>query len=559
MSIDARSSSYGRQEPSEQLAVDHSPSSPASAQQSPVPADRKPAQSSLPRLQSFEELGLPAPFQKAVEEELTRDEKLLWLGRPSQNQAVHPPKTVLVVVGAVLLGFAVLLPLLFKGIPFLFPVVLVILGVLFLFAPKLLGGANGYSACYVVTNRRAMLLEKGLLGLDPRNISSLKSIMGIRCKSYHPHELLGMERRNNERVPGAGDLIFEYIFTIGQTSTAFPGTTGTVQRTDAPQRTPRGFFFIDQVAEVENLIRATLLTNLEKSMDQRSRAPAPVMRPVREDRSPSSTATCACGAAIQAPDDLAGQSVKCPQCGSTLVVPSRAAARIAAGAEPYREDGHVPANLKEKALAELGANEHLVWIAQPVSAIVFRRGLGYLVGGGVVAVLALLWLTGGFAGKPAAKAPAGKKAAAAARAKTPPPAQSTDPLPIIFLVGAVCCMGVPLFRWKMAQRSCYALTNRRALVFRQGLFGPTRESYSPVEVAQMRRSDSWLFPAGGDLIFRTVTTITTSRSSRTGTSRSVSTKHYGFLAVAQVKEVEKLVRATLIDPFVDKLQMANSF
>jgi hypothetical protein len=170
-----------------------------------------------------------------------------------------------------------------------------------------------------------------------------------------------------------------------------------------------------------------------------------------------------------------------------------------------------------------------------------------------------LWLVGGFVGKSAATTAGAKKAVAAPRAKTPPAARSTDPLPIILLVGAVGCMGVPLYRWKLAQRSCYALTNRRALVFRQGLFGPTRESYSPVEVARMRRSDSWLFAAGGDLIFRTVTTVTTSHSRRTGSSRSVSTKHYGFLAVAHVKEVEKLVRETLIDPFVDRLQMASSW
>ena len=63
-------------------------------------------QPALPRLQTFEELGLAGPFQKAVEEELTRDEKLVWLGRPSGNPAVHPPKTVLMVVGGVLIGLA---------------------------------------------------------------------------------------------------------------------------------------------------------------------------------------------------------------------------------------------------------------------------------------------------------------------------------------------------------------------------------------------------------------------------------------------------------------------
>jgi hypothetical protein len=56
-----------------------------------------------------------------------------------------------------------------------------------------------------------------------------------------------------------------------------------------------------------------------------------------------------------------------------------------------------------------------------------------------------------------------------------------------------------------------------------------------------------------------VTTVRTSYSSRTGSSQSVSTKHYGFLSVAHVKELEKLVRETLIDPFVDRLQTASSW
>src|SRR5437899_2835868 len=108
MSIDVRSSSCGPEGPAKQLAVENLPSGPASAQQSLAPA-------SLRRLQTFEELGLSAPFQKDVEEELTRDEKLVWLGRPSQNQATQPPKTVLMVVGGILLGLAILLPLLFSG------------------------------------------------------------------------------------------------------------------------------------------------------------------------------------------------------------------------------------------------------------------------------------------------------------------------------------------------------------------------------------------------------------------------------------------------------------
>src|SRR5580692_3567735 len=111
----------------------------------------QPTPPALPRLQSFEELGLQA-FQKAVEEELSRDEKPVWLGRPSHNQTVNLPKTPMMVVGGICLGFALVLPVLFHGLPIIFPVVLVLFGVLFFFAPKLFNGAKlttGYNACYV--------------------------------------------------------------------------------------------------------------------------------------------------------------------------------------------------------------------------------------------------------------------------------------------------------------------------------------------------------------------------------------------------------------------------
>jgi hypothetical protein len=194
--------------------------------------------------------------------------------------------------------------------------------------------------------------------------------------------------------------------------------------------------------------------------------------------------------------------------------------------------------------------------------LVFRRNLGFLFGGGIMALISAYWLAsmllGGSAQKPHIPVVAGKKGAAV-QVKTPPPATPFNPLPLILLIPAVGGVVVPVLRWKLAQGTIYALTNRRALVYKQGLFGPTRESYSPLEVAQMRRADSWLFQAAGDVIFRSVTVITTSRNSRGGSSSSTSTTHYGFLAIAHVKEVEKLVRETLIDRFVDKLQAANAF
>jgi hypothetical protein len=48
--------------------------------------------------------------------------------------------------------------------------------------------------------------------------------------------------------------------------------------------------------------------------------------------------------------------------------------------------------------------------------------------------------------------------------------------------------------------------------------------------------------------------------SRKGTTWSdkVRTIHYGLLAIDHLDEVEHLVRETLIDPFVDKLNQAGA-
>jgi hypothetical protein len=234
------------------------------------------------------------------------------------------------------------------------------------------------------------------------------------------------------------------------------------------------------------------------------------------------------------------------------------------GFAQYREDGTVPAALKEKVRVDLQPNERLVWIGQPIGSVVFLRSVMYLIVAGFFALVALAWLIGGLRqtvpppppAKVATKAQGGNKAPQAQPTATAP-APSIGPLPWILLAVAGGFMAVPVYRWRMAPHSCYALTNRRALVYKHGLLGATRESYSPLEVSAMRRSDSWLSATGGDLIFRTVYVTTFSRN-RTGVSSSTRRIDYGFLAIPHVKEVEHLVRETLIDRFVEKLNEASA-
>jgi hypothetical protein len=135
-------------------------------------------------------------------------------------------------------------------------------------------------------------------------------------------------------------------------------------------------------------------------------------------------------------------------------------------------------------------------------------------------------------------------------------------------VGFFIALGIPFFqRWK-AQKSCYAVTSRRALVFERTPIGaPKLTVYNPGDLTGMRRRDWWFFQDAGDLIFRTKVVITLSSTSggygpgrhgrgygpgRGGIDARRSVTHYGFLSVRRPREIEIIIRESLIDPLIDK-------
>jgi hypothetical protein len=505
-----------------------------------------------PALQTYEVLGIPDSYRAAVEKELTAGEKVLWVGRPSRNPKVHPQMPALTVIGYGLLGLGVLVAFVSAAsgahvFPFVFSGVLLLLGGVFLI-PKFIDTTKACRSCYVVTNRRAMIVQNSLWA------------MGAKVQSYVPHQLLGLERRNHPEVPGAGDLIFEYKF-IAQ-GNSFDHQTGFMlqqgagaNQTGAPNRVAFGFLLLDQVAEVEYLIRTSLLGDLENTID----GPEQALRATADagaNAEPISTA-CACGVTIEAPGGLAGKSVRCPQCSAAVTIPS-----VANADGSYLEHGQVPPELKKKVLAELDPNDKVVWVGQPVGALVFLRGIAYVVAGGIFFLIGAVWMINQFLPAKAANAAAQQKAVAGQKAPATaaaPKAETSRNLlgPAGMMFVSLGFVAVPFVRWHFARRTCYVLTNRRAFVYKEGIMGPTRESYPPLEVAAMRRSDSWLQKDSGDLIFRSVTVISTTRT-RGRVSQTATTVNYGFLAIPHIQEVATLVRETLIDRFVEKLNRASA-
>ena len=224
---------------------------------------------SLAQLESFESLGIPSVLQQAVERELTRDETTLWRGRPSRNPAVYPSNPVVARIAAGVC-FALGAGILFLSLSLQAPnlgaagrIALVGFALLFAGAFWLFGAllfrstAGGISPqareCYVVTNRRAM-------------IAALSLFRQPQVRSFSPLQLMGLERRDSPRLPGAGDVIFEWQLQLGKSANPVAG----VQSLDGGPvvKVPVGFLHLDSARSVEALIRQTLLAPLEKHLDR---------------------------------------------------------------------------------------------------------------------------------------------------------------------------------------------------------------------------------------------------------------------------------------------------
>jgi hypothetical protein len=184
------------------------------------------------------------PEQEArVQSELQGNERVLWVGQPRPDLAARK-SWFLVPFGCVFAGFAVFWILMAGGIGMmgggapgifacfpLFGLPFVAVGVWMMMSPVWLRGF-ARRTIYAVTDRRALLWEPGGFG-------------GVTLRSYTPSALGRMVRTENP--DGSGDLIFEEFYTYSH------GRYGAQSHLNR-----RGFLCVDQVRDVENLIRSAL-------------------------------------------------------------------------------------------------------------------------------------------------------------------------------------------------------------------------------------------------------------------------------------------------------------
>ena len=262
-----------------------------------------------------------------------------------------------------------------------------------------------------------------------------------------------------------------------------------------------------------------------------------------------------CRSKLRVPGDAAGKVVRCPKCAKPFRISGAVKApevpvlgegdlEVVEELDETEDDGEqkwaaerprnrrpvknaverdVPESLRQRISEELSEDERLIWVGRPNVILTAIRGLG----GTAAGLLMFLSLAGYLLGVAAGVLKAG---------------EGWRGWPLLFLMEApfylvsVGIMLVPVWWGWQATRTCYALTNRRAVVWSCTWFGALRvHSSSPGDLKGMRRADSWIYGRGaGDLIFH-------------GAGFSRQTIPHGFLAIDDVRDVEELIHDTLID------------
>ena len=118
--------------------------------------------------------------------------------------------------------------------------------------------------------------------------------------------------------------------------------------------------------------------------------------------------------------------------------------------------------------------------------------------------------------------------------KVPDFKQGPDFFPLFglpFLLIGVGMLTAPLWGKRLARKSVYALTNRRAIIFKKEFSGMSIRSFKPDQLRSLERKQH--ADGSGDLVFTQEVTGNSEGGPHIG--------KVGFLAVANVKQVEDLV------------------
>lgn len=176
----------------------------------------------------------------------------------------------------------------------------------------------------------------------------------------------------------------------------------------------------------------------------------------------------------------------------------------------------VPPDLRRRVDAELVTGESLIWLAQPEPRLFGRQAWPFVLFGIPWTAFSMFWIWG------------------AIGAPGPFALFPLVGLPLV-LIGLGMLVS-PFWLARRATKTIYAITNLRAIVWEGRILGGTHvQSFLPERLTAMTRIER--ADGSGDVLFEEFTT---------GRGSGSTTVRRGFVGVARVREVEDVVRRTLL-------------
>jgi len=198
---------------------------------------------------------------------------------------------------------------------------------------------------------------------------------------------------------------------------------------------------------------------------------------------------------------------------------------------PLFGNSYLPPELDSRVRSELNRGERLLWVGQPRPGRFMRMAIPIVLFGLPWTAFSIFWMVGAsgllFGGF-------GKGPPGAFRVLFP-----LFGLPFV-LIG-LAMLSSPFWLRRKAKRTCYALTDRRAILWQPGWFGGVEvRSYGPEDLTKIHRTQ--YADGSGSLVFEEF--ITFGRNSDGHTTRSTTRR--GFMYIEGVRAVEELLRQALL-------------
>jgi hypothetical protein len=199
-------------------------------------------------------------------------------------------------------------------------------------------------------------------------------------------------------------------------------------------------------------------------------------------------------------------------------------------------DSRLPPELETRVQSELSDGERLLWVGQPLPGRIARSAIPIVLFGIPWTAFSIFWVAAasGMVFLGFGKGDAGVGGIGAIF--------SCFPLfGIPFILIGFGMLSSPYWLRRRAKRTCYALTERRAIIWQGGWFGSVEvRSYGPSELNKIRRTE--YSDGSGDLVFEEVVSIGRYNNGQ----RTTHTTRHGFMAIAEVRKIDELLRKALL-------------